>query len=359
MPRKCSRNFVAITSQAGLNEDISTAIVSIVRQKLAIQLVASDSSSRQPGGSGAERSNRPMLSMPRKPPSNRFDPSASLRLTHQPKFSSSLPKTRVRKSWSRRPSIAIDLPRRPRVHRRVDVAEGPLVGRQLAVGVHRPLAAQQQQLLLGRGRVDVRQRDAVEGEVPRREPRVLPLVGHADDVGQRRGAARRRCGPAARRARPAAGGRPGRRRAIPRPSSGRAACPTAARRRRAGRSRGRSSRQRRRAASRRRRRRPRRRGRRAPRRSRCRRCAWSGGAATAAAAPDRLARRDGVEAVPERGLGAGRRRDSPRASSPCTTRPPMPSFVYGVGLCSAPNSATALVSLSQTSTSGVPSAART
>ena len=36
-----------------------------------------------PAGSGADRSNRPMLSMPRKPPSNRFEPSASLRLTHQ------------------------------------------------------------------------------------------------------------------------------------------------------------------------------------------------------------------------------------------------------------------------------------
>ena len=105
MPKKCSRNLVAIVSHAGLNDAISTAIVSMVRQKRAIQLVASDSSSRQPGGSAAERSNSPMLSMPRKPPSNRFEPSASLRLTHQPKLSSSLPNTRVRKSWSRRPSM--------------------------------------------------------------------------------------------------------------------------------------------------------------------------------------------------------------------------------------------------------------
>ena len=96
--------------------------------------------------------------MPRKPPSNRFEPSASLRLTHQPKLSSSLVKTRTRNSWSRRPSMPIDLPRRPRVHRRVDVTERPLVRGQLAVRMHRPLAAQQQQLLLRRSRVDVRER---------------------------------------------------------------------------------------------------------------------------------------------------------------------------------------------------------
>ena len=184
-----------------------------------------------PGGSADERSNRPMLSMPRKPPSNRFEPSASLRFTHQPKFSSSLPNTRVRKSWSRAAVDAVDLPGRPRVHRRVHVAEGPLVRRQLTVGVHRPLAAQQQQLLLGRGRVDVRQRDAVEGEVPRGEPRVLPLVRHADDVGERQVAPRdvapARSRPLRRR------GRVGRVAVEPlrRPSSGRAACPTAARRR--------------------------------------------------------------------------------------------------------------------------------
>ena len=48
----------------------------------------------------------------------------------------------------------------------------------------RPLAAQQQQLLLGEGRVDVGDRDAVEGQVPGGEPGVLPVVGHGDHVGQ-------------------------------------------------------------------------------------------------------------------------------------------------------------------------------
>ena len=38
-------------------------------------------------GSGALRSNTPMLSSPRKPPANTLRPDGSLRLTHQLKFS--------------------------------------------------------------------------------------------------------------------------------------------------------------------------------------------------------------------------------------------------------------------------------
>ena len=72
--------------------------------------------------------------------------------------------------------------RRPRLDRRVDVGEVPLVGGQLAVGVHVPLAAEQDELGLGELGVDVGQRDAVEGQVPGGVPRVLPLVGHRDDV---------------------------------------------------------------------------------------------------------------------------------------------------------------------------------
>ena len=50
------------------------AIASMLRQYIAIQLVASDCSRRAPPGSGAERSNTPMLSRPRKPPSNTLLP---------------------------------------------------------------------------------------------------------------------------------------------------------------------------------------------------------------------------------------------------------------------------------------------
>ena len=72
--------------------------------------------------------------------------------------------------------------RRPRLDGRVHVAEVPLVGGQLAVRVHVPLAAHEQQLVLRRGGIGVREDDAVEREVPRRVPGVLPLVGHREDV---------------------------------------------------------------------------------------------------------------------------------------------------------------------------------
>ncbi len=67
---------------------------------IAIQLVPSDCSMYPPVGSGALRSNTPMLSSPRKPPWKIFIPSASLRFTHQVKFKSSLWKTRSRKARS-------------------------------------------------------------------------------------------------------------------------------------------------------------------------------------------------------------------------------------------------------------------
>ncbi len=72
--------------------------------------------------------------------------------------------------------------RGPRVHGRVGVGEVPFIGRKLPVGVHVPLPAEEDQLRLGELRVDVGQRDAVKGEVPGGVPRVLPLVGHRDDV---------------------------------------------------------------------------------------------------------------------------------------------------------------------------------
>ncbi len=72
----------------------------------------------------------------------------------------------------------VDAVRGPGVNRRVHVAERPLVGGDLPVRVLVPLAHQQIDLALGEGRVDERERDAVEGEVPRGVPGVLPLVGH-------------------------------------------------------------------------------------------------------------------------------------------------------------------------------------
>ena len=65
-------------------------------------------------------------------------------------------------------------PRRPRMHRRVHVAERPLVGRQLAVRVHVPFAREQHELALGKLRVHQRERNAVERQVPRRDTTDIP-----------------------------------------------------------------------------------------------------------------------------------------------------------------------------------------
>ncbi len=57
---------------------------------IAIQPVPSAWLMKPPVGSGAERSNTPMLSSPRKPPWKMWRPWTSLRFTHQVKFSISL-----------------------------------------------------------------------------------------------------------------------------------------------------------------------------------------------------------------------------------------------------------------------------
>src|SRR5215470_15452414 len=84
-------------------------MASMFRQYMAIQEVPSDCSRWPPPGSGAERSNTPMLSSPRKPPWNTFLPSASLRFTHQVKFSSSFWKMRSRKARSALPHIRLSI----------------------------------------------------------------------------------------------------------------------------------------------------------------------------------------------------------------------------------------------------------
>src|SRR2546428_724959 len=74
-------------------------------QYIAIHAVASDCSSTPPTGRD-ERSNGPMLSSPRKPPSKTLLPSESFRFTHHVKLSSSLWNTRSMNSGSRLPSIS-------------------------------------------------------------------------------------------------------------------------------------------------------------------------------------------------------------------------------------------------------------
>ena len=117
-----------------------------------------------------------------------FKPCGSFRFTHQVKFSSSLWKIRSRKFEIAGAAALVavvleDAHCRPGMHRRIDVAECPFIGRQLAVRMHQPDLAQQQQLRLGEIRIDQRKRDAMKGEVPGGEPGIFPLVRHRHDVG--------------------------------------------------------------------------------------------------------------------------------------------------------------------------------
>ena len=76
----------------------------------------------------------------------------------------------------------VNAPAGPGMDGRVDVGEVELVGRQLAVGVHVPLAQEEHELLFGVIGVNLGKGDHVEGQVPGGVPRVFPFVGHGDDV---------------------------------------------------------------------------------------------------------------------------------------------------------------------------------
>ena len=158
----------------------------MVWEKNAIHAVPSACSRWPPVGSGALRSNTPMLSRPRNPPSNTLRPDGSLRLTHHVKLTSSFWNALLQQGDVACAALLelglVDEQRRPGVDGRVDVAEVPLVGGELAVRMQVQLVEHQAQLVLGEVEVDHRQRHGVEREVPRGVPRVLPRVGHGDDV---------------------------------------------------------------------------------------------------------------------------------------------------------------------------------
>ena len=68
------------------------------------------------------------------------------------------------------------------MNRRVHVAKSPLVGGQLPVGMHVPFAQKKNELLFGKIRIDQRKRNAVKRQIPRGIPRILPFVGHGNNV---------------------------------------------------------------------------------------------------------------------------------------------------------------------------------
>src|SRR6202008_3846496 len=115
-------------------------------QNKATQAVPSACSKWPPVGNGALRSKTPILSRPRNPPSKRLRPKRSLRFTHQPKFDVSLPNIRLRKSRSVWPRTACSMRNRKIVDRRVDIAEIPLVGRDLPGRMQVRLAEQEVEL---------------------------------------------------------------------------------------------------------------------------------------------------------------------------------------------------------------------
>ncbi len=76
----------------------------------------------------------------------------------------------------------VNAPRGPTHDRRIHVAEVPFVGGDLAVGMLIPFAQDDIELALGEERIDQRERDAMERQVPRGVPRIFPLVRHRHDA---------------------------------------------------------------------------------------------------------------------------------------------------------------------------------
>ena len=156
-------------------------------------------SRRPPSGSGLERSKTPMLSRPRKPPAKRLL-ALSVLAVHPPgeidqQLLEARGPGRCRSRWPRAAGHLVDAPAGPGVDRRVDVAEGELVGRQLPVGVHVPLAQEAGRAAPWRNAGSISANGIMwKAEVPGGVPGVLPLVGHRDHVAVDRGAASRGCG---------------------------------------------------------------------------------------------------------------------------------------------------------------------
>ncbi len=77
----------------------------------------------------------------------------------------------------------VDSPRGPGVDGRVHIVKRPFVRGKLAVRAHIPFAEQQSELILRTVRVDQREGNTMESQVPGSIPGIFPLVGHRKDVG--------------------------------------------------------------------------------------------------------------------------------------------------------------------------------
>ena len=76
----------------------------------------------------------------------------------------------------------VNPPDRPGVNRRIQVGELPLISRDLAVRMLKLLEQEQPELFLGIARIDQGKGHTLKCQVPRREPRILPLVGNGHDA---------------------------------------------------------------------------------------------------------------------------------------------------------------------------------
>src|ERR1700761_5128811 len=70
----------------------------------------------------------------------------------------------------------------PSVNRRIDVAKGKFIRGHLPVGMHVPFTQKEEKLILRKLRIDASHGNHMERRVPRREPGVLPFIGHRKDV---------------------------------------------------------------------------------------------------------------------------------------------------------------------------------
>ena len=110
------------------------------------------------------------MSRPRKPPWKTLRSSASLRLTHQPKFKQQLVEDALEKipigTSGERLVDLVDAPGGPGVERRVGVAECPFISGKLAVWMHEALLQEEQELRLGEFGVDDREGHGLEAQIP-------------------------------------------------------------------------------------------------------------------------------------------------------------------------------------------------
>jgi hypothetical protein len=136
-------------------------------QNKATQAVPSACSRWPPVGKGALRSKTPMLSSPRKPPSKRLLPKRFLAVHPPTEIRRQLPEHSLKKIEiglaTQRLLHSVEKDRCPGLYRGIDVAEVPLIGRNLSCRVQVHLAKQQVELLLGEIDVDGRQGEGVKG----------------------------------------------------------------------------------------------------------------------------------------------------------------------------------------------------